>query len=285
MLLAGLFTFHWSINLLAHEAPARAGHKEGERTVDIDTDFFSGRGGYLHTGIGVLVNLENQQRIGLTCHTVREETGKKVFPSLGAEFTRKFENGMELELFSFGYFPVESQHAWAVGARAQKDFEVGEHFSLTPFFGPTWANVRAFDDAANSTQDIGHLMMFGGLIFACHDVEASVFGSHSFFSRDPSGLETRVDLEEMTHFASYENNDGFAHDSVGTEINFQATSWLDVSIRYAAIFFQDEPAIHSMGVIARISIGEHVSVFAGPQWLRGGERHKDLIAAGFSLSF
>jgi len=285
MFLACLSSFHPSLSVRAHEAPARAGHKEGERTVDIETDFFAGRHGYLHTGVGVLVNLKDQQRVGLTYHTVREQSGESFFPSLGAEYTRKFADGLELELFSFGYFPVERQHAWAVGARAQKGFEVSEHLTLTPFFGPTWAKVRAYDEAADAARDIEHVMLFGGLTFSFQPVEVSIFGSQSFFSRDPRGLETRVDLEEMTHFASYENNDGFARNSVGTEINLTATSWFGVSARYAAVFFPDEPVLHSAGVVARFAIGERFSIFAGPQWLRGGARSNNLVAAGFSVSF
>lgn len=285
MSLACLFSFQLNSNVCAHEAQTRAGHKDGEMTFDVETDFFTGEHGYLHAGVGVLMNLKDQQRIGLTYHIVREQTGESYFPSLGAEYTRKFESGLELEAFSFGYFPVENQHALAVGARAQKAFQVSELFSVTPFFGPTWAKVRAYNETSDDTEDIDHLMFFGGLTSSYQAVEMSVFGSQSFFSHDPRGLETRVDLEEMTHFSIYENNDGFARNSVGTEINVTATSWLSASARYAAIYFPGEPVVHSVGVVARFTIGEHFSIFAGHQWLRGSTRDNNLIATGFSLSF
>jgi hypothetical protein len=69
-------------------------------------------------------------------------------------------------------------------------------------------------------------MLLGGVAVHAERFEFSVFASHSFFGRDPVGLETHVDLEEMTHFAAYENNDGFARNSAGAEVSYSATEWL-----------------------------------------------------------
>ena len=111
----------------AHEAVGRAGFKD-PLGIEIETEFYAGKRGYLHGGLGVIAPLNEKQKIGIVGHFVREETGGEIFPSLGAEFIHDFGSGFELEAFSFGYFPVEKQSAWAAACVA-----VGALTSATMF--------------------------------------------------------------------------------------------------------------------------------------------------------
>ncbi len=267
----------------AHEGVGRAGLKEPP-AVEIETEFYAGERGYIHGGLGVVAPLNSKQKIGIVGHFVREETGGEVFPSLGAEFIQDLGGGFEAEAFSFGYFPVEQQSAWALGLRGSRRFVLRNEVSITPFFGPAYARVRALDEQTESMVSIGHLMLFGGVAIEMGPVELTVFGSHSFFSRDPVGLETHVDLEEMTHFAAYENNDGFARNTVGGELAWSVTEWLRLTGRYALIQYEDETR-HSFAVAPAVKIGAHVEVFAGVQLLRGSGTDNNLLMTGVAFSF
>jgi len=271
--------------LSAHEAPGRAGHKEGEQAHAMETDIFVGPDGYLHGGLGILQPLGEDHKAGLTFHIVREETGGNWFPSLGAEVGRHFENGTEVELYSFGYFPVENQHCWAVGARLLKAFGPADDWTLTPFVGPTFARVRALDETTEEPLDVNHTMLLGGLLLARDPLEIGVFGSHSWFSRNTRELETHVDLEEMTHLAAYENNDGFARDSVGAEVTWEVVARLRLAARYAAIFFPEESTRHSVTLLPSVELVKGVQLSAGAQWLRGAGFDRALFAGGFALEF
>ena len=267
----------------AHEGVGRAGFKE-PGGAEVETEFYVGQRGYLHGGLGAIVPLNATQKIGVVSHFVREETGGEIFPSLGAEFIQDLGSGFELEAFTFGYFPVEKQSAWALGMRGSRHMELGESVSITPFFGPAYAQVRAIDETTESPVTMGHLMLLGGVGFEAGPVEGTVFASHSFFSRDPSGLETHVDLEEMTHFAAYENNDGFARNTVGGELTYTATDWLTLSARYALILYNDETR-HSISFTPTININAKLAVFAGVQLLRGNGTDNDLVMTGAAFSF
>ena len=131
---------------------------------------------------------------------------------------------------------------------------------------------------------IGHLMLLGGVAVEAGPVEFTVFGSHSFFSRDPVGLETHVDLEEMTHFAAYENNDGFARNTVGGELSYSPTDWLTLAGRYALILYEDATR-HSFSFAPAVKFGSHLEVFAGVQFLRGDGADNDLVMTGVAFSF
>ena len=98
--------------LSAHEGIGRAGFSDPLR-VEVQSDFYVGRRGYLHGGLGAVIPLNEKQKIGFIGHFVREETGGAIYPSLAAEFVQDLCNGFDLEAYSFGYFPVEKQHAWA----------------------------------------------------------------------------------------------------------------------------------------------------------------------------
>ncbi len=267
----------------AHEAVGRAGFKE-PLGVEIETEFYAGKRGYLHGGLGVIAPLSAKQKLGIVGHFVREETGGEIFPSLGAEFIHDFGSGFELEAFSFGYFPVKQQSAWAVGLRGSRRFAFSDHVSITPFFGPAYAHIRALDEATESPVSIGQLMLLGGIAFEAGPVEFTVFGSHSFFSRDPVGLETHVDLEEMTHFAAYENNDGFARNTVGGELSYSPTDWLTLTGRYALIRYQDGTR-HSFSFAPTVKLGTNLEVFAGVQLLRGDGTDNNLVMTGVAFSF
>lgn len=267
----------------AREAVGRAGFKETPG-IETEVEFYSGKGGYLHGGLGMTAPLNEKQKIGIIGHVVREETGGEIFPSLGAELIHDLGSGFELEAFSFGYFPVEQQSAWAAGLRGSRCCVVSDHISITPFIGPAYAHVRALDEATASPVSIGHLMLLGGVSVEAGPVDFTVFASHSFFSRDPVGLETHVDLEEMTHFAAYENNDGFARSTVGGELSYAPTDWLALTGRYVLIAYE-EATRHSFSFAPTVKLGEHLDVFAGVQFLRGDGGDNDLLMAGMGLSF
>ena len=266
-----------------HEAVGRTGFKK-PLGVEVEAEFYAGKRGYLHGGLGVIAPLNDRQKVGIVGHFVREETGGEIFPSLGAEFVQDFGGGYELEAFSFGYFPVEKQSAWAVGLRGSRRIAFNDHASITPFFGPAYAHVRALDEERGTPVGIGHLMLLGGFELEAGPVELTVFGSHSFFSRDPVGLETHVDLEEMTHFAAYENNDGFARNSVGAELSYAPATWLTLSARYALILYLDETR-HSFSFVPTVKLGPALEIFAGFQLLRGDGAENDLFMTGAAFSF
>jgi hypothetical protein len=267
----------------AHEAVGRSGLKE-PLGVEIESEFYAGERGYLHGGFGMIAPLNEEQQIGVVGHFVKEESGEEIFPSIGAEFVQDLGNGAEVEAFSFGYLQVEDQSAWALGLRGRKRFECGGELAITPFFGPSYARVRAIDEDTESQVSISHLMLLGGVAIEKGPIECTIFGSHSFFSRDSVGLETHVDLEEMTHFAAYENNDGFARDTVGGEFSYSPTDWLTLTARYAAIFYEKETR-HSIAFTPAVNIGEHLEVFAGVQLLRGDGPDNDLVMTGVGYSF
>lgn len=267
----------------AHEGTGRAGFRE-PLDVEIESEFYAGRRGYLHGGLGAIIPLNEKQKIGIVGHFVREETGGAIFPSLGAEFVQDFGNGFDLEAYSFGYFPVEMQNAWAGGLRGSRRFAFNDHLTIAPFFGPTYARVQAIEEATEMPVTIEHWMLLGGLAVHAERFEFTVFASHSFFSRDPVGLETHVDLEEMTHFAAYENNDGFARNSAGVEIGYTATERLRFIVRYALILYDDETR-HSISFTPAIKINSKVEVFGGVQLLRGDGMENDLVVGGASFGF
>ncbi len=267
----------------AEEAVGRAGFKK-PIGIEIETEFYAGKRGYLHGGLGVITPLSEKQKLGIVGHFVREETGGEIFPSMGAEFIQELGGGFELEAYAFGYFPVEKQSALAVGFRGNRRFAFNDHVSISPFFGPAYARVRALNEATESPVSIGHLMLLGGIAVEAGPVDFTVFGSHSFFSRDPVGLETHVDLEEMTHFAAYENNDGFARNTVGAEFSYSPTDWLTLTGHYALILYEDETR-HSFSFTPAVKLGPHLEMFAGVQFLRGDGTDNDLIVTGVAFSF
>lgn len=267
----------------AHEAPGRA----GDRTSDlfqVETELYAGRRGYLHGGLGLVLPIGPSELFGLTTHFVREESGADVFPSIGAEYSHAFKSGLEIKAAGFRYVPVDGQHAWSATLRATHRFSIGEHVTVAPFFGPTWARVRTVDELTDGRETIHHMMLFGGVAVHAERMEVSVFASHSLFSRDPGGLVTPVDLEEMTHFAAYENNDGFVRDSAGVEASYSFTRSFSVAVRYAAIIYDDDTS-HSVAIVPAFQVTKRLRVFGGVQFLRRQESPNDLGTLGFALSF
>jgi len=267
----------------ADEGTGRAGFKDPVG-MEIEGEFYAGKRGYLHGGVGVISTLDANQRIGVVGHFVRENSDGSIFPSVGAEYIRDLGDGFELELFSFGYLPVERQHAWAMGLRGARTFEVNERLSLSPFFGPSFARVQAIEEASNGPLGIDHLMLLGGLAVETGALEVMLFGSHSFFSRDPVGLETHVDLEEMTHFAAYENNDGFARNTLGIEMAYALTDSITLEARYAWLDYADRTR-HAITFAPAVKLGRQWEVFAGIQLLRGGGPDNNLAVTGAAFSF
>jgi len=267
----------------ADEGTGRAGLKE-TAGIEAEAEFYAGKRGYLHGGLGVIMPLNEEQKLGFVGHFVREESGGEVFPSLGAEFVQDLGDGYEMEGFTFGYLPVEDQSAWALGLRGSRTLDLSNRVSLSPFFGPAYAQVRAIDEATDDPVSIGHLMLLGGISVNAGPLDFTLFGSHSFFSRDSVGLETHVDLEELTHLAAYENNDGFARDTAGVEACYGVTEWLTLAGRYAFIRYDDRIR-HSISFTPEVKINSQWELFAGIQLLRGDGEDNDLLVTGAAFSF
>ena len=88
----------------------------------------------------------------------------------------------------------------------------------------------------------------------------------------------------MTHFAAYENTDGFASASVGAEVT---ASWNDrfaVSASYAAMRFDGLTVRRSAVLRPSMRLGRF-ELFSGVQLLRGGTGDKDIVMAGIARSW
>ena len=267
----------------AHEGTGRAGLKDSTG-MEVEGEFYAGKRGYLHGGLGVINTLDTDQKIGVVGHFVREDSKGEIFPSLGAEYIRNLGEGYELEVFSFGYMPVERQNAWAVGLRADRAIEVNDRLTISPFFGPSFARVRAIEEASDSPVGISHFMLLGGFAVEAGPLELTLFGSRSFFSRNPEGLETHVDLEEMTHFAAYENNDGFARTSLGMELAYPLTKSLTLEARYVWMEYDDRTR-HAVTFAPALKLSAQWQVSAGIQLLRGDGPDNNLAVTGAAFSF
>ncbi len=268
----------------SHESAGHPTRETGAAQTEIGTELYLGKHGYWHGGAALTMPFGSKLSLVLGAHVVREETGAKEVPSFEVELLREFEHGLEVEAFGFGYPKVEQKQAWGVGVRATKRFALQDGLSVAPFFGPAYARVGAVEEATEEAATVGHLMLLGGVTLEAGPVSVTLLGSHSFYNRDPSGLETPVDLESMTHFAAYENNDGFARDTVAVELAWEVTEWLTLHARYAAMW-SDEETRHAIAFTPAVKVGERVELTAGVQFLRGGEVENDLIFGGVSVSF
>ncbi len=267
----------------AHEFPGHPEHDHGASTI-VGSELYVGQRGYWHAGLGVSMPLGKNLSLEIGAHLVREETDATEVPSFEAELIREFADGWELEVFGFGYSKVEQKEAWGVGLRATKCFALQDGIFVSPFFGPAYARVRAGDEGAAKVVTVQHLLALGGVTFEAGPVSATFVGSYSFYDRDPAGLETPVDFESMSHFAAYENNDGFPQGTFAVEIAYEVADWLTLHARYATLLFADETR-HAVAFTPAVKIGERVEFTGGFQWLRGGEAENDLAFAGLSVSF
>jgi|GEM_PF-1701606 len=274
------------ITTLASQGHEFAGHSNKDNTPSkvIGAELYFGKYGYWHSGTAVEFSLNETTAIAFGAHVVQEETGAKEVPSYELELIHKLPNELEIEVFGFGYTEVEQKQAWGAGLRATKRFRLKKGISVAPFFGPAYAHVKASDETTAEITSVNHMMLLGGLTLEAGPVNVTLLGSHSFYDHDPSGLETPVDLESMTHFAAYENNDGFARDTIAVEFTWNATQWLTVNTRYAVMWFDTETR-HAIAITPAVKLGEHVELTAGMQFLRGGEEENNLVFSGVSVSF
>lgn len=268
---------------LAHEFPGHPAPDPAHR-FSLGTELYVGQRGYWHAGLGVSGRLSERFTAEVGTHVVREETGADEIPSFEAELIGEFGDGLEVEAFGFGYTPVAQKQAWGVGLRATKRFTLRDGLSLAPFFGPAYARVRAEDEASAEIVTVHHTMLLAGMTITGGPVSVTLLGSHSFYNRPTAGLETPVDLENLTHFAAFENNDGFARDTLAVELAWEVTGWLTLHARYAAMQFAEETR-HAIALTPAVKVGEHVELTAGVQLLRGGAVENDLIFGGVSVSF
>ncbi len=267
----------------AHEFPGHPGH---DHRVDstIGAEFYAGRRGYWHAGAAVGTVLGRGVAVEFGAHVVREESGAKEVPSFEAELIWEAGSGLELETFAFGYPETERRQAWGVGVRATRRFALQNGWSVAPFFGPAFAHVRAEDGETGGPATVRHSLLLGGATLEAGPCSLTLIGSHSFYNREVSGLATPVDFESMSHFAAYENNDGFPQDTLAVEFAWELSPWLTLHARYAALIAADETR-HAIAFTPAVKIGERVEFTAGIQMLRGGEQENDLAFAGLSFSF
>lgn len=267
----------------AHEFPGHGAHEHGVRTT-LGSELYVGKRGYWHGGAGASMPLGNNFSLEIGAHLVREETNAREVPSFEVELIREFESGWELEAFGFGYSKVERKQAWGVGLRATKRFALQNGIAVSPFCGPAYAQVRADDEAAGGIVTVQHTLLLGGVTLEAGPVSLTFVGSYSLYDRDPAGLETPVDFESMSHFAAYENNDGFPQNTFAVEIAYEVAEWLTLHARYAVMRFDDETR-HAIAFTPAVKLGERVEMTGGVQLLRGGEVENDLVFCGLSFSF
>lgn len=282
--LVALWPLALGISGTATLADAGNGVVEESSGFEMENEFYAGRHGYLHGGIHIHTPLKEGQEVGINGHFVREQAGEPVFPSFGVNFNQDLADEIGLEAYSFTYIPVDDQHAWAVGLRGSRRLSLGDEATITPFFGPVYAKVQAINEDTERPENIDHVMLLGGFTVESGKLGFTLIGSHSFFSRDPVGLETHVDLQEMTQFDAYENNDGFARNSLASEISYSLTDRITLTARYALIFF-DDGTRNSIAFVPSIRLGPHWEAFTGGQLLRGDGPGQDLIAGGLSFSY
>lgn len=267
----------------AEEARGHAGGKEPEN-VELESELYIGRHGYWHGGLGAVVALGKEMFLGLGAHAQREELGATEVSYFNAELIREFEDEWEVELFGFVYPEVERLQAVGTGLRGTKTFSLGEEQSLAIFFGPSYARARAVVEDSDELDTMHHLMLLGGITWEFGDVAVRLIGSHSFYNRDPEGVETHVGLTDMTHFAAYENNDGFVRDTAAVEVAWEVNAWLTLNVRYAAMWFENETR-HAIAITPAVKLGERMELESGVEFLRDGENENDLVFVGLSVVF
>lgn len=250
---------------------------------ETEAEFFMGRDGYRHAGL----NFSREawgSTFGISAHVVQEGFEEPVFPSLGLEFGRELSEALELRVFTFAYLPTEAQHAWAVGAHATHAVHASAATEVRLFANSVYARVQATTAATTEPTTVGHRMIFGGVQVERGGVVATVFGSRSGFDRDPRGLETHVDLGEMTHFAAFENTDGFASSSLGAEVTASWDERFALTATYAVMRFDGHALRRSAVLRPAFRLGRF-ELFSGVQVLRGGTGDNDLLMAGIARSW
>lgn len=228
--------------------------------------------------------LDEELVLGLGAHAQREELGATEVPYFNAELIREFGGDLEVEVFGFVYPEVERLQAVGTGLRGTKTFRMGEEQSLSLFFGPSYARARSVVEESGKLETMHHLMLLGGVTWDFGGVEVRLIGSHSFYNRDPEGVETHVGLTDMTHFAAYENNDGFVRDTAAIEVAWELKAWLTLNLRYAAMWFEEETR-HAIAITPAVKLGDRVELETGVEFLRDGEGENDLFFIGISVVF
>ena len=182
---------------------------------------FIGQRGYIHGGFEFEKPINEKFELGLSAHVVRENSEGSFFPSVGVNLTTEISEGLEFTAFTFGYLPVDDMYGLGVGVLIDKELAeisaFGGPAQVSVFISPAYSYVKGAreleveeEEEAEVPAVVNHYMFFGGIRLDAGPVSLALFGSHSFFSGDPVGVETRVDLGDMTQTEVYENTDGFA---------------------------------------------------------------------------
>ena len=262
----------------------------------IEPELFIGQRGYIHGGFEFEKPINEKFELGLSAHVVRENSEGSFFPSVGVKLTTEISEGLEFTAFTFGYLPVDDMYGLGVGVLIDKALAeisaFGSPAQVSVFISPAYSYVKGAreleveeEEEAEVPAVVNHYMFFGGIRLDAEPVSLALFGSHSFFSGDPVGVETRVDLGEMTQTEVYENTDRFAGNSIGGEIDFELNDWLSVSTAYAVIWLEGLPTRRSFTVGPTFTIGEGLEMQVGIQLLRGGETDNNLGVIGLTLNF
>lgn len=264
------------------EAPGHAGGKEPEKG-EVETELYIGRHGYWHGGLGAVFALSDEWVLGIGAHAQREELGATEVSYYNAEFIRDLGGGLEIEAFGFVYPEVERLQAWGSGLRVTKAFDLADDRQLGLVFGPSYTRARSVVEETGELETMHHLMLVGGMTFEAGRLAVTLIGSHSFYNRDPEGMETHVGLTDMLHFTAYENNDGFVRNTAAMEMAWEVNDWLTLQASYAAMWFEDETR-HAMAITPAFKIGSRTELEVGVEFLRGGEAENDLLFIGVTVA-
>lgn len=258
------------------------GDHGGGNTPSVHAELFNGEGGYIHAGIGAEIPLVHKWKLNLNVHTVKEETGSKIFPSIGAGLEYEFSEALSLGGFGFHYIEVDETEAMAFGIRFESEvmhFDAfGDYGLLSLLFSPVFGDYTAIDEDTELPVDLNHKMLFFKATVDTKKFSWSVFGNKSWFSGDVVELETWVDLAEMTRTAVYDNNDGFARSSVGTEFTVYPSKHTSLLGGVVRIDFPGLSTRYSYRTTLGWKSTKNLELELGYQRLKGGER----VAFGYA---
>ena len=268
-----------------NSAQDRASQESTSYSFSIEPEYFRGKNGYQHTGLGMEILSPKTTYLAMNYHTSQEESDAPTYHSLGLTLGNSNINGNDISIFGFTYFKKEGKHANGIGIQFERTIlQLGKDASASIMFRPAFVNISAINENTDNTENINHTMLMSGLTMQYKLIDLSIFGTHSFFSKNPQSLETNVDMGELTGIEVYENNDGFPKNSIASIINFPLSERLTVSGQYAILWFEGQTPRHSIFPKMALSINSYFNIFFGMQWLRGGIKNDMLGFGGLSLT-
>lgn len=289
-MLSAIIAISVSNNTIADNSVTDTGHRHHVHDFEptLTAEYSRGDEGYRHTGL-IFGASVGKWTMGATYHTVKESNGEAVFPSLGLQAGYEFREGLLLEGFTFAYLKKEKQKSFALGVRLETEIMEFDAFdeegNVSLLLSPVYADVTAIEEDSGLPVDIDHRMLFTSLTLGTKYFSVAVVASWSSFSRQNTGLETRTDLEEMTHSAIYENNDGFPDDSIGLEVLVTPIERLSLYLGAANIDFPGLPLRRSRRIAIDYEIMHELEIGISHQTLRGGEGDNNITGIELSYMF